>query len=54
MTVSQEETLKKFKSVLLLHPEPGNLILRLCKHGYGKAALLYAGICRRGKGILSM
>lgn len=40
MTASQEETLKKFNSVLLLHPEPDNLILRLHKHCFVKAPLL--------------
>jgi hypothetical protein len=37
MTENQEELLQGFKSILLLHPEPGNIASRLAKHSYIKA-----------------
>jgi hypothetical protein len=40
MTESQENALKKFKTILLLHPEPENLVLRLSKHCSVKSPLL--------------
>jgi hypothetical protein len=40
MTASQEEVLKLFKSILLLHPEPENIVLRLSKYSSVKAPLL--------------
>jgi len=40
MTDDQENVLKEFKHILLLHPEPENIINRLSKHLFIKALLL--------------
>jgi hypothetical protein len=37
MTREQEELLKQFESILLLHPEPDNIIQRLSRFSYVKA-----------------
>jgi hypothetical protein len=40
MTAEQEEQLKQFKYILLLHKEPGNIIQRLYNSSYVKAPVL--------------
>lgn len=40
MTAEQEEQLKKFRFVLLLHPEPENIVSRLSSSTYIKAPIL--------------
>jgi hypothetical protein len=37
MTVEQEEELKRFKYILLLHPEPANIVSRLCPFNFVRA-----------------
>lgn len=44
MTAEQEEELKKFKYILLLHPEPDNIVSRLFKTSFIKAPAISADI----------
>jgi hypothetical protein len=40
MTAEQEEELRRFKYILLLHSEPGNIVSRLCSTNFVRAPVL--------------
>jgi DNA primase len=40
VTSEQEEELKRFKHILLLHPEPANIVNRLCSTNFVRAPVL--------------